>query len=303
MSDTHQTTAAPAQSSPTISAPATSSQANNGAAAPAAAPAAPFWEGFTDKGLAADKSIVRYQTPEELARGYVNLEKRFGVPAERRIDLPEDMTAPDALRPVFAKLGLPEKADGYGFKLPDGASEADQAMLGKYTEAAHKAGVPTPQARQMLDWWVQMNAESQAAQAQALTQRKSDGEAALKTAFGNAYDDRMREAGNLLARYDPKKETGLTAENLTTFPAWTQMMMRMADRMAEPETGAIPGGQTEQPDRPLTPAQANAKLSEFNLDQAKQTALFDEKNPAHKAVVAERNKLLEAANPRPGAAR
>ena len=236
-----------------------------------------------------------------MARGYVNLETRFGVPAERRIDLPEDMANEEAMRPVWGKLGLPDKPDGYGFKLPDGASEADNAMLGKYVEAAHKAGVPAGQARQMLDWWVQQNADAQARAAEALTTRKTEGESALKTAFGGAYDARMREAQNLLKRYDPDAKTGLTAENLTTFPAWTQMLIRMADRMAEPE-GHI-DGTTEQADRPLTPGQANAALATFNLDEAKQKALFDDKHPAHKAVLAERNKLLEAANPRPGPAR
>ena len=241
--------------------------------------------------------MTRWKSVEELAKGYVSLEQRFGVPPERRIDLPEDMTKPEAMRPVFEKLGLPEKPDGYGFKLPEGASEADNAMLGKYVEAAHKAGVPTPQARQMLDWWVEQNAAAQTAAAEALTVRKSEGESAFKSAFGGAYDDRMREAKNLLTRYDPEGKTGLTADNLTTFPAWTQMLIRMSDRMQEP--GGLPqGGAPEGEERPLTPAQAKAALNTFAMDQAKQLALFDPKHPSHKAVLAERSKLLEAANPR-----
>jgi hypothetical protein len=236
-----------------------------------------------------------------MARGYVNLEKRFGVPEDRRIDLPEDMANEAAMRPVWSRLGLPGTPEGYAFKLGDGANEADNALLGKYVEQAHKAGLPTGQARQMLEWWVQMNADAQKASAEALTQRKTDGEAALKTAFGGAYEDRMREAKNLLGRYDPEGKTGLTADTLTTFPAWTQMLIRMSDRMQEP--GGMEQGETETAERPLTPAQANARLGEFNLDEAKQTALFDNRHPAHKTVVAERNKLLEAANPRPGPAR
>ena len=234
-----------------------------------------------------------------MARSYVNLEGRFGVPAERRIDLPEDMSNEEAMRPVWGKLGLPEKPDGYGFKLAEGATETDNAMLGKYVEAAHKVGLPIAQARQMLDWWVNENAAAQQAAADALTQRKSEGEASLKSAFGNAYDDRMREAQNLLKRYDPEGKTGLTAENLTTFPAWTQMLIRLSDRMAEPGDVSLPLGQTEQADRPLTPAQANARLSAFNLDQGKQTALFDPSHPSHKVVLEERRKLLEAAHPAP----
>ena len=159
MSETHQTTAV--RNRPRRRPRQRRRLTPNGGAAPAPA----FWEGFTDKGLAADQTVTKFKTAEEMARGYVNLEKRFGVPAERRIDLPEDMANAEAMRPVFAKLGLPDKPDGYGFKLAEGASEADNAMLGKYVEAAHKVGLPTAQARQMLDWWVEQNAAAQTAAA------------------------------------------------------------------------------------------------------------------------------------------
>lgn len=293
MSDTHQaTTSEP--SSATTSPTATS----NGGEPPAAA----FWESFGDKQLAGNQTVTKFKSAEEMARSYVALEGRFGVAPERRIDLPEDMTNAEAMRGVYAKLGMPEKAEGYGFKLAEGASENDTQMLGKYIEQAHKVGLPTAQARGMLEWWVQMNADSQKAQAEALTLRKSEGEAALKQAFGGAYEARMREARILLSRYDPEGKTGLSADSLTTFPAWTQMLIRMADRMAEPE-GSLAGGETEETERPLTPGQAQARLNEMALDEAKQAALFDAGHPSHRAVLEERKKLLEAANPRPGTAR
>jgi hypothetical protein len=306
MSDTH-LASPPASSSPTPTTAPTSTSppaVNPGSGAPAGAAPAAFYEGFGDKGLAANRSVTKFNSAEELAQGYVNLEARFGVPAERRVDLPEDMTNAEQMRGVWTKLGLPEKADGYGFKLGPEATAADTAMLGRYIEQAHKVGLPTAQAREMLDWWVGMNAEAQAAQAQQLTDRRAAGEAELKAAFGNAYEARMREATNLLARYDPQGKTGLKADQLTTFPAWTQMLIRMAERMAEPEGGQLPGGFGEGGgERPLTPAQAQAQLAAFNLDGAKQQALFNDKHPSHAAVLAERTRLLEAANPRPGTAR
>jgi hypothetical protein len=297
MSDTHPPTGSEPSSTTTTTSPAPAPSQTNGGAAPPPA----FWEGFTDKTLAASPSVTRWGSVEELANGYVSLEKRFGIPENRRIDLPEDMANDEAMRPVWSRLGLPGAPEGYGFKLGEGSTEADNAMLGKYIAQAHKVGLPTAQARQMLEWWVAENAAAQRASAEQMAQRKTDGETALKEAFGGAYDARLREAGNLLKRYDPEGKTGLTPETLTTFPAWTQMLIRMSDRMQEP--GGMEPGETEQADRPLTPAQANAKLAEFNLDEAKREALFDANHPAHKAVLAERTKLLEAANPRPGQAR
>jgi hypothetical protein len=295
MSDTHQTTGSE-QSSGTTTSQTSPSQANGGAP-----PAEPYYANFANKALAAETSITRWANVEELANGYVNLEKRFGIPEQRRIDLPEDMADAEAMKPVWSRLGLPGTPEGYNFKLADGATEGDTAMLGKYIAKAHEVGLPTPQARAMLEWWIAENGAAHQAAEDAMTQRRADGEQRLQKSFGNAYDARMREVKNLLTRYDPKGETGLTAENLSTFPAWTEMLIRMSDRMAEPEGGL--GGETDQTDRPMTPGQASAKLNELALDEAKQAALFDEKHPGHKAVVEERKKLLEAANPRPGAAR
>ena len=62
----------------------------------------------------------------------------------------------------------------------------------------------------------------------------------------------------------------------------------------------MPGGQTEEPGRPLTPAQANAQLSAFNLDEAKQKALFDDKHPSHKTVLAERTQAAGGGQPAAG---
>lgn len=295
MSDTHQ----PTSSEPSSQATSTTATSSNGAEPPPAA----FYEAFADKQLAADPRLHRFASGEELAKSYIALEHRFGIPPERRIDLPEDMANDEQMREaVWSRLGLPGTPEGYNLKLAEGASAEDTQLLGSFLGAAHKAGVPTPQAKAMLEWWVGESRARLQASNEAFAQRKADGEAELRKAFGNAYDDRMREAANILKRYDPEGKTTLTAEMLTTVPHWTQMLIRMSDRMAEPEGGLGGLAETEATERPLTPAQAQGKLNEFNLDQAKQQALHDAKHPAHAAVLAERNRLLSAL-PRTGPAR
>jgi hypothetical protein len=90
------------------------------AAAAAAAAAggggsAAYYESFTNEGLRTNPSVQNFKTVEELAHGYVSLEKRFGIDPARRLDLPAD---PERQRRhaggVFEKLGLPEKPTATG---------------------------------------------------------------------------------------------------------------------------------------------------------------------------------------------
>lgn len=287
---------APAQSP----APTTTSDAP--AAAAAAAPAAdkPYYESFGDRALAAHPSIQKHATMELLAKGYVGLEKSLGVPAERRIDLPEDPTNAEAMRPVWTRLGAPEKAEGYteSIKLPKGATEADSAVLKDFAEnVAHKTGMPLAHAQAAVEWWLGKTAAA-AEQAQAaMAQRAKDGETALKGELAGAYEPRMKEIAGMLARYDPDAKTGLKAENLTAYPEIARMLIRMADRMAEP-AGDGRSGDAASPARPLSPLQAQAALATFSANTEKQKALLDRTHPAHKATLAERAELLKLADPR-----
>ena len=124
----------------------------------------PYYETFADAQLRANPSVQTFKTVEELAKGFVNLEKRFGIDPNRRIDLPADPEDKDGMRAVYTKLGLPEKPEGYGMVLADGASEDDKAMLSKFTAKAHEMGLPVTLARGVRRFWLAEVAETQTAQ-------------------------------------------------------------------------------------------------------------------------------------------
>lgn len=283
------------------SVPATTSEpAAAAAAAPAAAAVASkaFYEDFSDKALAATPSVQLFKSPEELAKGFVNLEKRFGIDPARRIDLPADPADAEGMRAVYAKLGLPEKPDGYTAKLPEGASEADKAAFGKFIENAHKAGMPDAFVSTALEFWAGQTTEAKAAQETAWTTRVSEGKAALTTEWGAAETERRKGIETVLERYgDEQLRETLKGDGLNAYPGLAKMLGKMVERMAEPgEAGGRTGEHAAAGGPALTPIQARGELAKLQGDPVKGKALLEADHPQHKAVVEERNRLLRLAD-------
>jgi hypothetical protein len=258
-----------------------------------------YYETFANADLRTHPSVHNFKTVEDLASGYVNLEKRFGIDPKRRIDLPADPNDAEGMRAVYARLGLPEKPEGYGFKLDDKASDGDKAMLAKFVDHAHKAGMPAPMAKAAMEFWTAQVAEATAAQQEAFKAQAAEGKAALQKDWGAAYEPRVKEIGNLLATYGDKALVDeLNGEKLGNYPNLARFLGKILDRMAEPGSAGGEGGDADRGNgRPLTPAQATAAARALEGDPIKGAALRDRNHPQHKAVVAERMALLAMTQP------
>jgi hypothetical protein len=255
---------------------------------------AAYYESFQDNDLKTNPAVQRYKTVEELAKGYVSLEKRFGVKPEQRIDLPADPNDKAAMRAVFAKLGMPEKPEGYGMALDDKATDADKAMLGDFTAKAHELGLPADMAKGVMDFWMGKVAETAQAQQAAQEERATQGKAALTKEWGAAHDSKTKEITTLLEKYGG--DTGLTKDNLHMFPQVALMLGKMVDRMAEPGVmGGVNAGDGARTagfeGQRLSPAQASAALRALEADPIKSKALFQKDHAMHDAVLEERRRL------------
>lgn len=260
--------------------------------------AAAFYESFQSADLKTNPSVQRYKTPEELAGAYVNLEKRFGIDPARRVDLPADPNDADGMRAVYTKLGLPEKADGYGFKLDDKASDADKTMLADFAQAAHKAGMPPQFAKAAMEFWQGKVAAANASAEAAQTARVAEGTAALKTEFGQAYEPRLGEIQRLIATDAPKElAEALKGDGLLAYPNLAKFLSKVVERMAEPGAAGGLSGDGDTGARAMTPAQAQGAVRALEGDPIKGKALRERNHPQHKAVVEERQRLLAMANP------
>jgi hypothetical protein len=135
------------------------------------------------------------KTPDDLVKGWKNAEGFVGTPAERLLRLPEKMDEPGALDEIYARLGRPGKAEEY--EIPTvtiGKGDDGVDLSESFKEAAHGAGLTTPQATKLAEWYNGLLEKGYEAVAK---QREEQGEAdllSLKTEWGESFDSRVASA-------------------------------------------------------------------------------------------------------------
>jgi hypothetical protein len=253
--------------------------------------ALPFYESFTKDAVKTSPTIQRYKTAEDLAEAHLNLEKRFGIDPNRRLDLPEKADDKEGWKAVYEKLGVPKTPDDYGFKMPDAAPEADKALVGEYVKLAHEANVPKAQAEALFKWFTDKATAAAAAQAEAFAAQAKAGEAELKKEWGDAYDHRSKEIGRLLIKHGDAQLAKDLEGKLGNYPGLARTLGKIVDAMAEPSAAGGGSGEAGTGERPLTPAQSKAEARKIEA----MPAFRDAKDPTHKDLVRRRSELLRAA--------
>lgn len=270
---------------------AAAAAAASGAGAGAGAEKA-FYESYQSQDLRTHPSLHRFKGHEDVAKAYVELEKRFGIDPARRIDLPTDPNDAEGMRAVYSKIGLPEEIEGYGINLDDKATPTDRAMHAEFLDAMHKSGAPSQFVKAAHDWYQASSAKVMEAEAQLKADRAAAGTGALKAAFGAHHDARLREIEGFLTKYDPEGKVGLNKDTFMMHPEATMMLSRVLDAIAEPGTAGGQTGDAFRGGQTLTPSMATAELRKLEADPVKGKALMDRDHPMHKSVVAERSRLL-----------
>ena len=265
----------------------------------------PWFEALGDAALKTSPVIQKFKTVEDLARGYTNLEGRYGIDPARRVDLPEDPKDEAAMGAVWNRLGRPEKPEGYKFAdaiaaLPANATpeqkaqrEADLGLLTAYGAEAHKLGLTQGQAEGAIKFLEGRLQADQKAMEEAHAASVAQAQADLKKEWGQAYDQRTREVGNLLAKYAPDVvKAELAGEKMLDHPQLMIFLGNLLDQMAEPGGAGGESGTGAREGNALTPSQAKAQASTIEA----QPGFRDGAHPQHKALVAERSRLLRIAD-------
>ena len=235
-----------------------------------------------------------------MARAYVGMEKRLGVPADRLLTLPEDRANPEAMADVYRALGRPDAPDGYAVKVADGAPE----YLSSYAKDLATELHPLGASKAVLDKVVEITNRSYEAQlkaqndATAADQVKIDAE--LKAQWGDQTDN-MRQAVNNLLKDEIDATPNLTAEQKAA--RWEALKDEIAGGLGKSPLlfGYLAKQvQARMEGKPLVPGdakpglggvlskdQAIANKNAFQADPAKMEAWRDATHPLHKQVMEE----------------
>lgn len=130
---------------------------------------------------------------------------------------------------------VPEKADAYEIKVPEG-HPVNQEFVGKFKAWAHEAGLSQAQAEKIAQGYIGLE---QQMMAQAQTEA-TQAEAAIKTEWGDQYGANLAVAQKAVAEFcDPKDVEYLEKTGLGNNPALVRMFHRIGKAMSEDK---IPGG-------------------------------------------------------------
>lgn len=164
-----------------------------------------YWGDDWKQKLAGDdeklmKNLDKYKTPNELAKGYLELQKRFSE--TRPIpQLAKDAT-PEQVKEYREKLGIPESPDKYDIKL-DGVviGDHDKPVVDAWLEKAHAANMTPAQVNQTLQSYFEVQNKIQSDLNQKAEAQNKEFEATLQKEWGVDYKNNL----NLVSSYLQKE--------------------------------------------------------------------------------------------------
>lgn len=190
------------------------SEAPNPAPAPAPDPAPapagnPWYHGADEAVVGFIQSKGWHDKPANEAAiaavtSYREAQQYIGVPPDRVIKLPENLTDPDGMKPVWGRLGVPEKPEGYDFSSIVDA-DTKQPLLDEQETTwlrgvAHKLNIPAGAATQLAQELLAHNVEIEGTEAAANTAALAEEHKVLDTSWGA-----NKEANTFLAKRGAEK--------------------------------------------------------------------------------------------------
>ncbi len=262
----------------------------------------PFAE-MLPKDIAGEAVFKDLKDLDGLARSYHGQAKLLGVPKDQLLRLPAD-DKPESWAPIYDKLGRPEKADGYKLTVPEGMTfnpETAKPIL----EKAHELGVSQKQLDGLYGTMIGVG-KSNADAAKA----KSEGETAaaqqaLKTEWGQAYDQKIADATRAIEHFATEMKLGdglmkdLEKSGLGNNPALAKLFAGLAANLKE--DGKLTGKSTGSGSL-ASPTEAKQNINALRQDKTFMAAYTDKRHAGHADAMAKMEALHQQAYPEQRAA-
>ncbi len=241
--------------------------------------------GFLDslpEELRAEPSLRNFSDTAGLAKSYVHAQRMIGAD---KIALPGTGSNEDDWRPIWQKLGAPDKPEGYEIQ---GDAIAEE-QLQSFKDQAYAAGLTGKQAQSMAEFMQSQSATSFEADEARTAAVAQEYESDLRQEFGLAYEqkiDRAQSAARAMG-IDSRVFDDIRLDNglpLGDHPFILKLFAGLADQLGE---DTLEGSTT---DLVMTPDEAGRKIAELT---APNTPYWDKSHPQHSIDVDEVLRLRE----------
>lgn len=132
------------------------------------------------------KHAERFNSPEDLVKGHMELRQKLS-----KAVVPPGKDADEETVAAYRKAtGVPDKAEGYKFEMPEGvdATDVDKAFQKTMAETFHGLNVSAEQAKGLNKVWNDLTEATKAAQIAEDKKFADESEAALKASWGKDFE-------------------------------------------------------------------------------------------------------------------
>lgn len=132
---------------------------------------------------------AKFTSPRDVVKSYASLQSRLG----RSVVKPGPDASAEEVACYRRQLGVPENADGYDLRLPEGLPEslrpdtAGEALQQDFAAAMHEAGASNEVVQKALDWYYGSLGQSLEQQQKMGAERRAEAEAELRQDWGGDH--------------------------------------------------------------------------------------------------------------------
>jgi hypothetical protein len=240
-----------------------------------------------------EKTLSKYQSVGDLAKGHVHLSKMMG----NSVKIPGEDSTDEERNDFYSKMGRPETADRYEYQRPDmpEGMNYDESAEKAFKHLAHEQGITQKQLGSILDFYNKYALDSQIDNKLTLDEAYARGEASLQKEWGmKGYDRNVAIAQRAMKEMGgPELEKLMGEDPRGSHPALIKAFYRM--------------GVKNQEARPLDESHdasfldidsAIKEIELFNKPGHKHyKAYWDKNDPKHNEAIAYRDRLFDMAYP------
>ena len=231
-------------------------------------------------GLGEEPSLQTFDSVDKLAKSYVNLVKKMGVPAEQLLRLPGEGEPMDD---VYNALGRPEDHNGY--QLGDFQPEQTE----NFRQFAHQLGLNNQQAETIYQAYQQDIAERDQASQQDFEQFEVDNLNALQQEWGDQFNHNLEMARRAFMNFaTPEAVQVIEETGMGNHPELLKVFARIGEVLAE--DSVLPGTNNSVLGG-MNAASAQEQINSLMSDKEFRQSYMDAYDPSHQEAVAKMTKL------------
>lgn len=231
-------------------------------------------------GLAEEPSLQTFDSVDKLAKSYVNLVKKMGVPAEQLLRLPGEGEPMDD---VYNALGRPEDHNGY--QLGDYQPEQTE----NFRQFAYQLGLNNQQAETIYQAYQQDIAERDQASQQNFEQFEVDNLNALQQEWGDQFNHNLEMARRAFMNFaTPEAVQVIEETGMGNHPELLKVFARIGEVLAE--DSVLPGTNNSVLGG-MNAASAQEQINSLMSDKEFRQSYMDAYDPSHQEAVAKMTKL------------